>query len=88
MARTPRSQKKGAVASRTRGPSYNDAMNALQDVGVNKQEFGRLNKNGTVNIDLEKLEELKRTLGEAAWSKVRFVALNAPFKRRTNTPPV
>jgi hypothetical protein len=94
MARTPRSQKKGAPSPRKKGAAprkagaatYNDAMSALEGVAVIKQEFGRLNKDGTANIDTEKLEELKRTLGEVAWSKVRFVALNAPFKRRTQIP--
>jgi hypothetical protein len=58
-------------------------MAALESVDADKQEFGRLNKDGTANIDPEKLEALKKKLGEAVWTKVRFVALNAPFKRRS-----
>jgi hypothetical protein len=78
MARSPRAR---------RPNKFREAMEALQGVGVENQEFGRLNKDGTVSIDPEKLEELKRKLGEAAWSKVRFVACNAPFNRRLPIPP-
>jgi hypothetical protein len=52
-----------------------------------KQQFGRLNKDGTVNIQPQKLEGLKKKVGKAAWSRVRFVALNAPFKRRSPISP-
>jgi len=62
-------------------------METLEQREVNPQEIGRLNKDGTVSIDPEKLEELKKKLGAAAWSKVRFVALNAPFNRRLPIPP-
>jgi hypothetical protein len=73
-------------SSRKRKDKFTEAMEALEGVGVPKQEFGQLNKDGTDNIDLEKLEELKEKLGAEAWRKVRFVALNAPFKRRSPIP--
>ncbi|HEY2528134.1 MAG TPA: hypothetical protein VGJ20_09335 [Xanthobacteraceae bacterium] len=74
-------KKKGA-----RG-KFGEAMKALEDAGVPNQEFGRLHREGAHIIDSEKLEALKRKVGKAAWSKVRFVALNAPFKRRSPIPP-
>lgn len=94
MARTPRPQKKSAAGPQKKGaPSpkagatFNEAMKALESVEVTKHEIGRLNKDGTAHFDPKKLEDLKERLGNAAWSKVRFVALNAPFKRRTPVPP-
>jgi hypothetical protein len=45
-----------------------------------------LNKDGTAEIDFDSLEALKKKLGKAASGKVRFVALNAPFKRRSAIP--
>jgi hypothetical protein len=71
---------------RKRRDKFAQAMEALEGVGVPQQEFGQLNKDGTANIDLQKLEELKKKLGAEAWRKVRFVALNAPFKRRSSIP--
>ena len=73
-------------SSRKRKDKFAAAMEALGGVEVYKQEFGQLNKDGTAKIDPKKLEELKKTLGEENWSKVRFVALNAPFKRRSQIP--
>lgn len=87
MAKRPSSQAKKAQASRAKATTAREALKVLEGVGVNKQEFGKLNKDGTVQIDLQKLEELKRTLGEESWGKVRFVALNAPFKRRSPITP-
>jgi hypothetical protein len=60
-------------------------MQALAEVGVHAHEIGKLNRDGTINIDTKKLEELKTKLGEAdiPWSTVRFVAHNAPFNRRS-----
>jgi hypothetical protein len=55
--------------------------------GVPKQQVGRLNKDGTLNIQPQKLEGLKKKVGKEAWSRVRFVALNAPFKRRSPVSP-
>ena len=66
---------------------YQNAMRAAEEAGVNIQEIGQLNKDGTISIDPEKLEELKKKLGAAAWRTVRFVALNAPFNRRSPLPP-
>ena len=86
MARNPSPQKKRAQPRSTSAATYRDAMNALEGVEVHKHECGRLNKDGTVSIDPAKLEELKQRVGEAAWRRVRFVALNAPFKRRSSIP--
>ena len=69
------------------GRAFGQAMKALEGTGVPKQEFGRFTKDGTVNIDQRELEALRKKLGKAAWSKVRFVALNAPFKRRSPIAP-
>jgi len=87
MAKKASSQKKQASARRGRRDKFGDAMTALEGVAADKQQFGGLNKDGTVTIDLDKLDELKAKLGKAAWSRVRFVALNAPFKRRSPIPP-
>jgi hypothetical protein len=70
-----------------KGATFRQAMNALKTVAVSQEEFGKLNKDGTVKIDVDKLEQLKKSLGKGSWSKVRFVALNAPFKRRSPVPP-
>ena len=41
-------------------------------------------EDGTPNIDHQALDGLKSKLEKGArWKKVRFVALNAPFKRRS-----
>ena len=66
---------------------FGQAMQALKDIGVPQQEFGKLNNDGTAEIDFDSLEALKKKLGTAAARKVRFVALNAPFKRRSAIPP-
>jgi hypothetical protein len=65
---------------------FGQALQALEDVGVPQQEFGKLNKDGTAEIDFDRLEALKKKLGKAASGKFRFVALNAPFKRRSAIP--
>jgi hypothetical protein len=75
-----------AMAKRQRGTSR-DAMKALGGAGVPSKEFGRFNSDGTLSIDQKALEGLKKKLGKAASRKVRFVALNAPFKRRSPTAP-
>jgi hypothetical protein len=84
MAKSPKSKAKKAKA---KGGKFGQAMQALKGVGVPQQEFGRLNKDGTAEIDLDSLEALKKKLGKAAVGKVRFVALNAPFKRRSAILP-
>jgi hypothetical protein len=87
MAKSPSSKKKGAKAQRAKVGTFTDAMRALQGVGVPKEKVGQVSADGTVDIDRDKLEKLKEKLGPAAWSKVRFVALNAPFKRRSLIRP-
>jgi hypothetical protein len=78
MARSPSPRSSGATAQR----KLRQAREALEGVGVHTEEIGKLNRDGTVTIDPEKLEELKKRLGETVWSTVRFMALNAPFNRR------
>ena len=73
MARNPSVKKGGAKASEGRE--------------VPEQEFGELNRDGTINMDLKQLEALREKLGDAAWSKIRFVARNAPFKRGSQILP-
>jgi hypothetical protein len=86
MAKRPKSKAKAAKAKRAKAGTFGQAMKALEGVNVPKQQFGKLNRDGTAEIDPRKLEELKKKLGRAA-SGVRFVALNAPFKRRAQIPP-
>lgn len=81
MAKNTKSKAKKAKGK------FGQAMQALKGVGVPQQEFGKLNKDGTAEIDFDSLEALKKKLGKAALGKVRFVALNAPFKRRSAIPP-
>jgi hypothetical protein len=80
MAKSPKKAKKAKA-------SFGQAMQALKTVGVPQQQFGKLNNDGTAKIDLDSLEKLKKKLGKATFKKVRFVALNAPFKRRSAIPP-
>jgi hypothetical protein len=84
MAKSPKSKAKKAKAKKA---TFNQAMNALKGVGVPQKQFGKLNNDGTAKIDFDSLEQLKKNLGKAAFGKVRFVALNAPFKRRSVIPP-
>jgi hypothetical protein len=69
MAKSPKSKARKAKAKKA--------------VPVPEQAFGRLNKDGTAEIDFETLERFKKKLGKALFAKVRFVARNAPFKRRS-----
>jgi hypothetical protein len=77
MAKRPSSKKKG----------FRAAMQALGGVNINTHDIGRVAEDGEARIDYEQLEKLKEKLGEGAWRKVRFVALNAPFKRRSPIAP-
>ena len=65
---------------------FGQAMKVLEALDVPQQEFGHLNNDGSVQMDPKQLERLKRHFGKAAGKKVRFVALNAPFKRRLPSP--
>jgi hypothetical protein len=79
MAKTPSSRKR-------RGRS-GEAVEAQEGGEPPEKEFGQVDKDGTVKIDPKKLEEFKNELGETArWSRVKFLARNAPFKRRSPTP--
>jgi hypothetical protein len=86
MAKSPKSKAKKKKAKKARGGTFRQAVQALQDVGVPQQEFGKLNRDGTAELDFDSLEKLKKKLGRATSAKVRFVALNAPFKRRSAIP--
>jgi nickel-dependent lactate racemase len=81
------SKKKRAKAPKRKATSFREAMRALERVGAVKQHIGGLTSDGTHTIDHDKLEKLKKKVGEAAFSRVRFVALNAPFKRRSPITP-
>jgi hypothetical protein len=83
MAKRASSKKKGAKGRRG---TFAQAMRALEGAGVPKQQVGRVSTTGTANIDLNQIEALKKKLG-SGWRKVRFVALNAPFKRRSPITP-
>jgi hypothetical protein len=74
------------MAKRKQGSSR-DAMKALRGAGVPAKEFGQFNRDGTLSIDQKALETLKKKLGRGTSRKVRFVALNAPFKRRSPIAP-
>jgi hypothetical protein len=74
------------MAKRSKG-TFRQAIKALGDAGVPKKEFGQFNSDGTISIDQKALEGLRKKLGRSTSRKVRFVALNAPFKRRSPTSP-
>jgi hypothetical protein len=78
MAKRPGSKKKGV--------KFGEAVKALRGVRADHQEFGRLHTDGTHRIDPAQLDKLKRKVGKGRWGRVRFVALNAPFKRRAPAP--
>ena len=76
------------MAKRAKGKGkYSEALKALEAAGVPKAEMGKVNNDGTITIDSKALEGLKKKVGKAAATKVRFVALNAPFKRRSPISP-
>ena len=66
--------------------NFRQAMKALGTAKVPTKEFGKLNSDGSISINPKTLEVLKKRLGRSS-KKVRFVALNAPFKRRSPTTP-
>jgi hypothetical protein len=78
MAKRTRSKKKRV--------SFGEAVKALRGVGVDHQEFGRVRADGTHSVDPAQIEKLKRKLGKRRVN-IRFVALNAPFKRRSPIAP-
>ena len=87
MATSPGSKKKkGTTARSAKVPTVRHGTKALENLGLPKEVFGRLNKDGSHTIDPKALETLKQKVGKERWSKVRFVAMNAPFKRRSPTP--
>jgi len=88
MAKRPTYKAKGTKAKRAKGGSFGRAMKALEDAGVPAREFGQFKDDGAPAINFSQLEGLKKKLGRGALKRVRFVALNAPFKRRSPIPPV
>jgi hypothetical protein len=67
--------------------SFGAAVKALRSAGVPHQEFGRVNADGTHKVQPAQLERLKKRLGRSGRGHIRFVALNAPFKRRSPVAP-
>jgi hypothetical protein len=74
------------MAKRKKRVSFGAAVKALRGVGVDHQEFGRVRADGTHSVDPAQIEKLKKKLGNRRAS-IRFVALNAPFKRRSPIAP-
>src|SRR5262245_55209516 len=82
----PPMAKRSKKKAKARRGTFGEAMKALEAVGSRHREVGKLNTAGNAEIDIDELQKLKKDLGKAA-SKVKFVALNAPFKRRLPIPP-
>jgi hypothetical protein len=74
------------ASSKSKG-TFQQGMKALGSARVPKTEIGKFNNDGTITLDHKALAGLKKKLGKATSKKVRFVALNAPFKRRSPTLP-
>ena len=69
--------------------TFSQARKVLASAGVPQEEFGQFTADGKLVINqrvLDALSKSKKKVGEKA-SKVRFVALNAPFKRRSPIAP-
>lgn len=77
---------KRARAKRKR-VSFGEAVKALRGVGVDHQEFGRVHADGTHSVNPAQVEKLKKKLGRSGRANIRFVALNAPFRRRSPIAP-
>ena len=86
MAKRAIAKKRVKKARKAKRASFSAAMRALRSAGVPKQQFGRFSEQGEPQIDHDRLEALKKKL-KGDLSKVRFVALNAPFKRRSPISP-
>jgi hypothetical protein len=74
------------ASSKGKRVTFNQAMKVLASAGVPRKEFGRYNADGNAVIDQGTLEAWQKKLGKKK-TAVRFVALNAPFKRRSQIPP-
>jgi hypothetical protein len=66
---------------------FGAAVKALRSAGVPHQEFGRVHTDGTHRVNPAQIEKLKKKLGRSGRAHIRFVALNAPFKRRSPVAP-
>jgi len=93
MAKSPSSKKKIPSPKKKKGAKIKkdklgQTLKALEGVR-HVQYFGQLNEDGTPEIDLDELKKLKKKLEKKGIStgQVRFVALNAPFKRRSQDLP-
>jgi hypothetical protein len=73
------------MAKKAKPATFAAAMKALTDVRAPKQEIGQVKADGTLEINPKKLEAFKKKLRKG--SRVHFVALNAPFKRRSPISP-
>jgi hypothetical protein len=72
---------------RKRRVTFAQAKTVLARAGVPTAEFGGHNTDGTIKIDHKTLEALQKRLPKNRRKHVRFVALNAPFKRRSPVLP-
>jgi hypothetical protein len=86
MAKSTRSKRKVAKAKAPKRVTFTAARKALTRAGVPNKTFGQFDEAGTPQVDRDKLEAFKKKMGKRA-SGVRFVALNAPFKRRSPIAP-
>ena len=67
---------------------FDKVMDKAEEVGAPQHTFGHGNKDGTANIDPEELEKFREKVEKqgVSWTKVKFVAMNAPFMRRSSPP--
>jgi hypothetical protein len=79
-------KKKAPVSPEQDPTQFEAALKALE--GRRHFQFvGEMDQDGNVKIDLKELEELKKKLEALGISpgNVKFVAMNAPFMRRSPT---
>ncbi len=84
MAKRGSSKKKPAKSAKAKKDKLGKALDTLKGAR-HVQYFGQLSADGVPEIDAAELSKLKRKLKKKkiALGKVRFIALNAPFKRRS-----
>jgi hypothetical protein len=79
-------KKKAPVSPEQDPTEFVEALKALE--GRRHFQFvGGIDEDGSVKIDLKQLEELKKKLEALGISQgnIKFVAMNAPFMRRSPT---
>lgn len=89
MAKSPSSKANNPSSKKKKGgkikkDKFGEALKTLEGAR-HVHYFGQLNEDGSHVIDEDELKKLKKKLkGKGIkLSNVRFVALNAPFKRRS-----